>query len=590
MLCLDLQLGRPPAPADAKALTDGETTLTYGSLHDLVVQEAAVLRRDGLGPGSLVALPTGERRTVGTIVSLLAILAAGAAFTPVPAGADGKSPVLEIVSDRSAWPGHLSPLSAPAYVFSTSGSSGAAKHTVVTREGLRNVFAGLYARFHEHVPPLAVWTQLHPLTFGFSMCEVLGSLTFNGTLALVDREEPVTFTALSRRLSEEAGPHVVCLTPSELSVLMRETKDPLPSHLVLSGEPAHRAPLREVFSRAQDGPSVVVNTYAATETSGQITADLVSAAGLEAALAGHVGRPLPGVEVVLLGQDDAPIPPGDTEAEGEIVVRGPTVSGGYLDPVANSEKFSAGGRERAFRTGDRGRWSRDGGLVVTGRSERRVKLTGHWTDLDEIERALTGEGLAAEAVAAVEEYTVDATSASRLLVAFVAPGAAGNESAARVRRRVLRMLDGQVTLRVIACGTIPRTANGKTDLAAMRQAPQAVARSGLAATVMGVWGELLGAGFSADANLFESGLDSLAVTAAAVRLTHVLGREVSTTFVFDHPRITLQIEALSGAVDPAEQRRVRQPSPLSSAADRRRAARRPDCLSVPPAHTEGVTQ
>ncbi|MFI0822690.1 non-ribosomal peptide synthetase [Streptomyces sp. NPDC021098] len=585
-LCLGLPLESPAAAPEATALRDGEANLTYARLHDLVVEEAAALRRNGVGPGSLVALPLPERRTARTIVSLLAILAAGAAFTPVPTGAQSEPVVRAIVSDCSAWPGHLSPLSAPAYVLSTSGSTGPAKHTVVTREGLRAVFAGLYARFRDQLPPLATWTQMHPLTFGFSVCEVLGSLTFGGTLVLVEREEPVTFTALSRMLSEETGPHVVCLTPSELSVLVSAEKAPLPSYLLLSGEPAHRAPLRDVFRRTRGVPPVVVNTYAATETSGQITADLVTAERLDAVLAGHVGRPLPGVEVVLLGRDGVPVPPGDTVTEGEIEVRGATVSAGYLDAAAHGAKFAAADTQRAFRTGDWGRWAPDGGLVVTGRSERRVKLAGRWTALDEIERALTEDGLVAEAITAVEEYPVDdGASAGRLLVAVVPAGATRAETAAQVRRRVLRLLDGPVTVRTVVHETISRTAHGKTDLAALRRTPRASDRgAGLAATVMVVWTELLGSGFSADANLFESGVDSLGVVAASARLTRELGREISPSFLLDHPRITLQIKALSEQPDqvaPAKSR-VRQANPQGSVADRRRATRRPDGAPVAP--------
>ncbi|KJK50454.1 hypothetical protein UK23_10720 [Lentzea aerocolonigenes] len=588
-LCLGLTLERPAAPPEATALTDGAASLTYAELHDLVLEEAATLCRNGVGPGSLVPLHLTERRTVHTIVSLLAILAAGAAFTPVPAEAESEPTIRAIMADRAAWPGHLSPLSTPAYILSTSGSTGPAKHTVVTRESLRTVFAGLYARLHDQLPPLATWTQLHPLTFGFSICEVIGSLTFGGTLVLVEREEPVTFKALSRLLSEESGRHVVCLTPSELSVLVSAEDARLPSHLLLSGEPAHRAPLRDLFRLARGAPPVVVNTYAATETSGQVTADLVTAERLDAVLAGHVGRPIPGVEVVLLGRDDEPIPPGDTFTEGEIEVRGASVSAGYLDVAAHGAKFAADDARRAFRTGDRGRWAVDGGLVVTGRSERRVKLAGRWTALDEIERALTEDGLVAEAVAAVEEYPVDGSaSAGRLLVAVVPTEAARAETAVQVRRRVLRLLGGPVTLRTVVHESISRTVHGKTDLAALRRAPRASdPGTGLTATVMGVWTELLGSGFSTDTNLFESGVDSLGVVAAAIRLTRELGREISPSFLFDHPRITLQIKALSD--QPAQARSpVRQAIPRGSVADRRRAARRLDSASVTPVPTEGA--
>jgi acyl-coenzyme A synthetase/AMP-(fatty) acid ligase len=524
------------------------------------------------------------------VVSLLAILAAGAAFTPQPAGADSDSLIHRLRSDRFEWPSHLSPLPTPAYVMPTSGSTGPVKHTVVTKQGLRGVFTSLHTRLSGHLPPMATWTQLHPLAFGFSVCEILGSLTFGGTLVIVEREEPLTFAGLSQRLSEESGPHVVCLTPSELSVLMSAKDAPLPSHIILSGEPAHRAPLRDLFARRGATPPVVVNTYAATETSGQITADLITAERLDAVLAGHVGPPLPDVEISLARPDGATVPKNDTVTEGEIQVRGTAVAAGYLDASAHAAKFAATGRERAFRTGDRGRWAPDGGLVVTGRAERRVKLSGHWTALDEIERALTEDGLAAEAAAVVEEYNVDGASGGRLLVAVVPRSSTRADAAARARRRVLRLLNGHATVRIVVCEAIPRTANGKSDARTLGDVQRTRSwEPGMAGTVMGVWTELLGAGFSADANLFESGVDSLGVIAASVRLTEELGRKVSPTFLIDHPRIRLQIEALSAQAAPA-QPFARQGTARGSAAARRRAARRPADAPVPPAHTEGELQ
>ncbi|MEU3660940.1 non-ribosomal peptide synthetase [Streptomyces sp. NPDC032940] len=589
--CLGARTGRPAA-ADTPALADGARSLTYAELHRRVTDEAAALRRRGVGTGSLVPLPS-TARSADTVVSLLSVLAAGAAFTPVLTGADGEPVVRDIVADPTAWPDHLPSPPDAAYVLPTSGSTGPVKRTVVAREGLRAVFGGLYTLLQDRIPPAAVWTQLHPLTFGYSICEILGSLTFGGTLTLVEREEPLTFAALRRTLSAGPGPHVVCLTPSELSVLLSAGDAPLPSHLLLSGEPVHRAPLRDVLSRPADAPVVVVNTYAATETSGQVTADLVTADRLDAVLAGNVGRPLPGTEVLLRGPDGLPVPPGDTRTEGEIEVRGPSVAAGYLDAAAHAAKFGADGPRRVFRTGDRGRWSGDGGLVVTGRAERRVKLGGSWTALDELERTLVDDGLAGEAVAAVEEYTVDGASGGRLLVAVTPVGATHRDTAARARERVLRLLPGPVTVRVVVCEDIPRTAHGKTDLAALsRTAPAPVHESGVAGTVARIWAELLGAGFSADANLFETGVDSLGVVAAASRLSTALGRPVSPTFVFDHPRIALQIAALSGregetAPPPADTARKNS---RSAAADRRREARlsgRTSAVSVP---SEGVMQ
>lgn len=76
---------------------------------------------------------------------------------------------------------------------------------------------------------------------------------------------------------------------------------------------------------------------------------------------GSVGLPLPGVELRL-----------DEESDGEILVRGPNVFGGYWErPEANAESFTDGW----FRTGDLGCFDADGYLRILGRSKELI-ITG----------------------------------------------------------------------------------------------------------------------------------------------------------------------------------------------------------------------
>lgn len=75
---------------------------------------------------------------------------------------------------------------------------------------------------------------------------------------------------------------------------------------------------------------------------------------------GTVGIPLPGVEVRI---DD----------EGEILVKGPTVTPGYYNnPDANAKAFTADG---FFRTGDAGYFTPDGALVLTERVKDLFKTS-----------------------------------------------------------------------------------------------------------------------------------------------------------------------------------------------------------------------
>lgn len=87
--------------------------------------------------------------------------------------------------------------------------------------------------------------------------------------------------------------------------------------------------------------------------------------------AGTVGRPLPGVEVVVTDPaTGAPLPPGET---GMVEVRGPNVFGGYWGmPEKTREELRDSG---FFITGDLGRFDADGYLALVGRQKDLV-ITG----------------------------------------------------------------------------------------------------------------------------------------------------------------------------------------------------------------------
>jgi long-chain acyl-CoA synthetase len=81
---------------------------------------------------------------------------------------------------------------------------------------------------------------------------------------------------------------------------------------------------------------------------------------------GSVGTPLAGGEVRI----DTP----GSDHVGEVLLRGPQITKGYLDnPGANAEAFTKDGW---FRTGDLGRLEPDGSLTITGRGKEMIVLGG----------------------------------------------------------------------------------------------------------------------------------------------------------------------------------------------------------------------
>ncbi len=577
-LCLGTPLAPRPPRLGQTALRDATGPVTYGELYERIRRRSAELRARGIGPGSLMRL--GTARVVDTITELLAVLAAEAAFVILADGAEAGPGTRRVLNGEAELPPDA------AYVMTTSGSTGVPKETVVTRAGLRHVFGSLLTVLSPHVPPGLHWTQFHPLTFGYAMCEILGSLALGGEMVVVPREQPLTCAALHDCLAGNKAGQVLCLTPSELTLLaqrLRESGGPAPTHVILSGEPAHRTQLADFFALSGAEHTYLVNTYAATETSGQVTVSQITRADVAEAMNGYVGHPLPGVEVTLRGPDGRAVVRADTTATGEIWVSGPTVAAGYLDAEQTAARFGppGPGGTVAFRTNDVGRWRDDGGLYVVGRGGNTVKVAGRWVALDAVERELLAGGDVSEVSVVPDTLELEGAAPQECLTIVAVPAVREPHVAARVRRAAVAALGAPVTLRLQLCAALPRLHNGKVDLRSLPRPAAAALAHDVASVVRSVWEEILGAGVHADTNLFEAGVDSLGVVTAAVRLSRALGRTVTAAELLDAPRIQTQIARLSQQATAGRQPLAAATRtafaaaghPRQFAGDRRRAAR-----------------
>ncbi len=94
------------------------------------------------------------------------------------------------------------------------------------------------------------------------------------------------------------------------------------------------------------------------------------------------GAPIPAIEILVVDADERAVPRG---VDGDVLVRGPMVAKGYLDPVATRLAFRDDGY---FRTGDRGHLREDGQMVLTGRSKDMIIRKGENIGPGEIEELL----------------------------------------------------------------------------------------------------------------------------------------------------------------------------------------------------------
>jgi malonyl-CoA/methylmalonyl-CoA synthetase len=173
---------------------------------------------------------------------------------------------------------------------------------------------------------------------------------------------------------------------------------------------------------------------------------------------GSVGLPLPGLEVAILDEQGRPADPG---GDGEILLRGPQVFGGYWgQEKATLEAFTDDGW---FRTGDVGRLDpADGYLEITGRLKEMIVSGGLNVYPREVELVL-------EDHPAVERAAVVGVPSERWgeeVVAFVvaAPTAPdGLEDDSLLRHARARLSAYKCPKRTFVVKALPRSETGKVQ-------------------------------------------------------------------------------------------------------------------------------
>src|SRR5690606_9800919 len=124
-------------------------------------------------------------------------------------------------------------------------------------------------------------------------------------------------------------------------------------------------------------------------------------------------------QVYILNEQLNPVKKGE---EGEIYIAGSGVARGYLNlPELNAERFLKDpfhpeGETRMYRTGDIGKVSPAGEIIIMARTDHQIKLRGHRIELGEIEYALTKIHDINDAVVVVKE---DAMGNPRLIAYLV---------------------------------------------------------------------------------------------------------------------------------------------------------------------------
>ncbi|WP_046318271.1 non-ribosomal peptide synthetase [Mycobacterium sp. UM_Kg1] len=461
------------ADPDNTALTDEDRSLTYAEL----AAESGVLARAlagrGIGPEDRVAIAL--PRSLDSVIAILAVLQAGAAYVPVdislpPARIESilrqSDPRIVLTADELAQlrspgvaarpvPAAIHPDSA-AYVIFTSGSTGEPKGVVGTHRALASYFADHQQRMYAPAVarlgrPLRV-AHAWSLSFDASWQPLVGllggqSVHLFSAEQMRDAEAIIDGIRTHRLDMIDTSPSM--FTQLFDAGLLDDESEHRLTVLALGGE----AIAPHTWARLRAAPATAVhNCYGPTETT--VEAVVADVADTEVPVIGEAVR---GMSAHVLDSGLREVPDG---VAGELYLAGAQVTRGYLGRAgATASRYVADpfrNGSRMYRTGDLVRRRPDGRLVYLGRADDQVKVRGYRVEIAEVEAALAAAtGVTAAAVLPVRG------PAGTQLAGFVTGAQADS---ARIRTEIGARLPAYlIPARITVVDSMPLTANGKLD-------------------------------------------------------------------------------------------------------------------------------
>jgi long-chain acyl-CoA synthetase len=364
--------------AERPAVTDVRSgrSLTYGALASEAERVAAWLTARGVQPGQRIALLAPNAPIY--VPAAFGLLATGACLVPLATNltasetahvlsevdvngclswseADGF--VFEWTSRDAQAPAELAALD-PAFIRFTSGTTDRSKGVVLSHQATAERVAAADRVLGFTPDDRILWVL--PLAYHFAVTIVAYVKAGAHILMCPDTRPPAMLDALRRFEASVvyASPfhfeRLGNLPPSEPLKSVRlalSTSAPITQAVTERFESAYAVPVAQAYGIIEAGLPCI-NTR------------------LDGAPATSVGRPVPGYDVAVFGDDGARLPPG---VAGEIGVRGSGLFSAYYSPWRRRERIT---REGWFLTGDVGRFDATGGLSLEGRKKTVIFVAG----------------------------------------------------------------------------------------------------------------------------------------------------------------------------------------------------------------------
>ena len=426
-----------------------------------------------------------------------------------------------------------------SYLVFTSGSTGTPKGILGCSAGLEDFVEWQTSTFG--VEPGDRVAQLTNLSFDVVLRDIFLPLTTGAALVIPparDRKRPRSLSDWIHRL----GISRLHIVPTLASMIAAHASDGDLSSLrtvFFAGEPLSKA-LIGLWRNAAEPHCQLVNLYGPSETSLAKFFYKVPEQCPESVV--PVGCPIPGARAIIVDEKRRGVAP---RTIGQVAITTQYRPLGYLDASLNADRFiQIQLHDRlvpAYLTGDLGQLDEDGLLILHGRVDDEVKISGIRINPSEVAALVEELPFVQRCVVLAD----DDIAYKRLVAVWTRmPGGEGNEAA--IRSHLSRVLNpATVPQELREVDRIPLLPNGKVDRARARGTvayssepmPSAVWTERTEA-LREAWRKVLGHDVGSVSNFFTAGGDSLLAVELVLEVEALGGGSLEAEAVLRLPRFS----------------------------------------------------
>lgn len=464
-----------------KAVEFGNESLTYKELHEKSNQVANYLIENGVKEGNLIGVLV--KRSINTIVNILGIVKAGAAYVPIEPEYPlerreyiVKNSDCKFIIDPDYYKEHdicLFSKNDPgledkpqnvAYVIYTSGSTGRPKGVVITHQGAANTIIDINQKFKVDSNDRIL--GISSLCFDLSVYDVFGALSTGACLVIINDQRDVT--DLIRKISEQkitiwnSVPAIMNMVTDNLD---SDYKNDSLRLVLLSGDWIPLSLPQKVRNHFQNAR--LISLGGATEASiWSIYYPIEEVKDTWKSI--PYGMPLANQKFYVLNYMGHLCAIG---VQGELCIGGVGLAKGYMNDEEKTRNSFIEHPELGplYRTGDYGVMHKEGYIEFLGRKDQQVKIKGYRIELGEIESCLLKHGSIINAV--ITDKT-DKSGKKYLCAYFVSDV---EISVPELRECLSKDLpEYMIPSYFVRLDEIPLTQNGKVDRKSLPDAEESI--------------------------------------------------------------------------------------------------------------------